>query len=137
MNDPKKELVRSWLTKAQHDLGSAQLLASSANPYLDTAIYHCQQAAEKAFKAFLVHHDVDFEKKHNLSILVDLCKQIEPGFQAFQDAATILTPYATAYRYPGEFFGPEPDTQQVQDALQLAKQIFDFVVDHLPEDTRP
>lgn len=25
---------------------------------------------------------------------------------------------------------------KVQDALQLAKQILDFVVDHLPEDTR-
>lgn len=26
---------------------------------------------------------------------------------------------------------------KVQDALQLAKQILDFVVAHLPEDTRP
>jgi HEPN domain-containing protein len=111
MDDPKKELVRSWLSKAQHDLGSAELLTSSAAPYLDTAIYHCQQAAEKAFKAFLVHHDVDFEKKHNLSILVDLCKEIEADFQDFQEVATILTPYATVYRYPGEFFETEPDMQ--------------------------
>lgn len=53
MDEAKKELVKSWLAKAQHDLGSAQLLANNANPYFDTAIYHCQQAAEKALKAFL------------------------------------------------------------------------------------
>jgi len=62
MDNAKAELVKSWLTKAQHDLGSAQLLANNVNPFFDTAIYHCQQIAEKALKAFLVYHDVEFEK---------------------------------------------------------------------------
>lgn len=137
MDDAKKELVRSWLAKAEHDLGSAELLANSANPYLDTAIYHCQQAAEKAFKAFLVHHDVGFEKKHNLSILVDLCRQIDSNFQDFQDAASTLTPYATVYRYPGEFFESEPDPQQMKEALELAKLVLDFVLGQLPADIHP
>lgn len=48
MDDPKIELVQSWLTKARNDLGSARRLASDPDPYLDIAIYHCQQAAEKA-----------------------------------------------------------------------------------------
>jgi HEPN domain-containing protein len=26
-------------------------------PYLDTAVYHCQQAAEKAIKAYLTYRD--------------------------------------------------------------------------------
>lgn len=51
MNSAKKELVRSWLIKAQNDLGSAKRLASEPDPYLDTAIYHCQQGAEKSLKA--------------------------------------------------------------------------------------
>ncbi len=137
MDEAKRELVRSWLTKAEHDLGSAELLAKSAIPYLDTAIYHCQQAAEKAFKAFLVHHDVEFEKKHNLSVLVDLCKAIEPRFADFHNAAILLTPYATIYRYPGEFFEVMPDVEQVQVALELAKKILDFVVKLLYEDRLP
>jgi len=48
MTDAKAQLVRGWLTKAQHDLDSARVLAANAPPLLDTAIYHCQQAAEKA-----------------------------------------------------------------------------------------
>ncbi len=133
MDEAKKNLVRSWLTKARHDLGSAQLLANDANPYLDTAIYHCQQAAEKALKAFLVYHDTDFEKKHNLSVLVDLCAAIEPMFQNFQEAAAVLTPYATVFRYPGEFFEAEPDKQQVETAIKLAKEVVEFVINQLPE----
>jgi HEPN domain-containing protein len=48
MTDAKAQLVQSWLTKAQHDLASARVLAASGPSLLDTAIYHCQQAAEKA-----------------------------------------------------------------------------------------
>ncbi|MCL4708402.1 HEPN domain-containing protein [bacterium] len=137
MDDPKIELVQSWLTKARNDLGSARRLASDPEPYLDIAIYHCQQAAEKALKGFLVYHDIEFEKNHNLTILVDLCKGIEPSFQLFDDAAATLTPYATGYRYPNEFFEPNPDEQEVKEAIQLAQQIFDFIRDHLPEAARP
>ncbi|NUO83000.1 HEPN domain-containing protein [candidate division KSB1 bacterium] len=136
MDEAKKELVQSWLIKAEHDLGSAELLANSTTPYLDTAIYHCQQAAEKALKAFLVYHDIAFEKKHSLSILVDLCRQIDSNFQDFQDAASTLTPYATVYRYPGEFFESEPDPQQMKEALELARLILDFALARLPQDTR-
>jgi len=48
MTDAKTQLVQSWLTKAQHDLASARVLSTAHPPLLDTAIYHCQQAAEKA-----------------------------------------------------------------------------------------
>lgn len=46
MDEAKRELVQSWLIKAQHDLAAARKLAADPNPYLDMAIYHCQQAAE-------------------------------------------------------------------------------------------
>jgi len=54
MTDAKAQLVQSWLAKAQHDLAAARVLAASAPPLLDTAIYHCQQATEKAIKGYLV-----------------------------------------------------------------------------------
>ena len=57
MTDAKAQLVRNWLTKAQHDLASARVLAESTPPLLDTAIYHCQQAAEKAIKGYLVYQE--------------------------------------------------------------------------------
>ena len=60
MDDAVRELVFGWLTKARHDLASARLLGSGSSPVLDTAIYHCQQAAEKALKGFLLYHGEPF-----------------------------------------------------------------------------
>lgn len=137
MADAKSELVRTWLIKARNDLGSANRLANGSETYYDTAIYHCQQAAEKAFKAFLVHHDIEFEKIHNLNVLVDLCIAIDAEFNNYLDAAAILTPYATSYRYPNELFELEPEKTQIEEALKLAEQIFNFVMKRLPEAVRP
>ena len=53
----KQELVRNWLTVAQHDLAASGKLSTGPDPYLDVAIYHCQQTAEKALKGYLVFHD--------------------------------------------------------------------------------
>ena len=70
MSDAKDELTRSWLLKAQRDLLSAKELAEADFPLLDTAAYHCQQTAEKAIKAFLLYHDIRFEKTHDIEVLV-------------------------------------------------------------------
>ncbi len=50
MDGAKRELVAARLTKAQHDLASARKLAEPPDSLLDTALYHCQQSAEKAVK---------------------------------------------------------------------------------------
>ena len=45
MDKATLELAGNWLLKAQRDLATARKLAAGPEPYLDTAIYHCQQAA--------------------------------------------------------------------------------------------
>ena len=137
MDNAKKELVMSWFIKAKNDLGSAQLLANSSEPFYDTAIYHCQQAAEKALKASLVYNDIIFDKVHNITKLVELCAKNNSEFKNYLEAAEILTPYATAFRYPGEFFELEPDEAQVDEALQLAKEILEFTQKQLPKEFQP
>ena len=137
MDEAKIRLVKSWLTKAHRDLGSSKALMDQTPPYLDTAIYHCQQAAEKALKAFLTFHNILFDKTHNLSSLLDLCEQVDSDFQNYYEAAATLTPYATAFRYPSEFFEEEPDEEQVREALKFSEQILNFVLDRLPQGTRP
>lgn len=58
MDERKNDLVKEWLLKVMDDFGSAQVLANYSPPYYGTALYHCQQAAEKAFKAFLVFNNI-------------------------------------------------------------------------------
>lgn len=131
----KQELVRNWLIKAQHDLASARKLSTGPDPYLDVAIYHCQQAAEKAVKGFLVFHDQPFEKTHDVEVLVTLARQNNSGFSTWLEAAIRLTPYATEFRYPGDLLGPDRD--EFEQALEAASGLYVFVLALLPPDVHP
>ena len=130
MGDAKNDLVRQWLLKSDHDLASAEKLSGGESPLLDTAIYHCQQAAEKALKGFLVFHDQRFEKTHDLEILINLSKKYRAEFKSLDDAGEILTPYATIYRYPGELIVPNND--EFNEAMETAKRVVTFVKSVLP-----
>jgi HEPN domain-containing protein len=68
MDEAATELVRDWLTRASHDLQAARVLATADPPLLDAAIYHCQQAAEKAVKAWLQSKDDPLRKTHDIEV---------------------------------------------------------------------
>ena len=86
MSEAKKRLVQIWLTKAEHDLMSAHVLAAQCPPLLDTAVYHCQQAAEKVVKGFLVFCDQAFDRVHDIEVLVRLAMPYETRFVDWLDA---------------------------------------------------
>ena len=137
MDESKIELVRDWLTRASHDLRSSRALASLDDPLLDTAIYHCQQAAEKSIKAWLQSNDDPFPKTHDIEDLVERAAGLNPDFRKFGKAASVLTPYVSAFRYPGGFEEPMPTREEFDEALQYAQDIYDFVLGQLPADARP
>jgi HEPN domain-containing protein len=130
--DAKRSLVRKWLTKARRDLLSAKRLSRGPEPYLDTAIYHCQQCVEKAVKGWLVYHDQSFEKIHDLRLLVTLASEIEPKFVEWFDVAEQVSPYATSYRYPGEVL--EPTEDEFQQVFKASGRVYDFVCSLLPSE---
>ncbi|MBM3333701.1 HEPN domain-containing protein [Candidatus Sumerlaeota bacterium] len=135
MTESKHGLVQAWLIKASRDLASARTLAYAENPLLDTAIYHCQQAAEKAVKGFLVFHDIRFEKIHLVGKLVALAATVVPQFAAYEERAEFLTPFATTFRYPGEALDVAFD--EFEEALQNAEDLYAFVLSLLPKEVRP
>lgn len=128
--DAKRSLVRKWLTKARRDLLSAKRLSQGKEPYFDTAIYHCQQTVEKSIKGWLVYNDQSFEKTHDLRLLVTQASEIEPKFAEWFDVAEQVSPYATAYRYPGEIL--EPDEAEFQQAFKSTTAFYDFICSLLP-----
>jgi HEPN domain-containing protein len=110
MDEAKSEMVQAWLVKAHHDLLSARKLSDGPDPLLDTAIYHCQQSAEKAIKALLVLHDQPFEKTHDVGVLLRLAVTYESSLSAMTVAADQLSRYAVIYRYPSD--EPEPEREE-------------------------
>lgn len=135
MTDAKVQLVRSWLTKASRDLASARVLSASEPALLDTAVYHCQQGAEKAVKGYLVFCDQEFERTHDIEVLIQKAVTNLPEFTDWVDVGIRLTPYARIYRYPG--YATEPTMGQFRQALTLAEGLYQFVLSSLPEEMHP
>ncbi|MGB2937989.1 MAG: HEPN domain-containing protein [Phycisphaerae bacterium] len=135
MGDAKRGLIKGWLTKALHDLTAARMVTASTEPLFDVGAFHCQQAAEKAVKAYLVFRDRPFPKTHDVAELIDRAGDFEAGFDRWRDAAGRLTQYATDARYPGLELAPS--RQEYEYAEQAAAGFYEFVCSLLPEDVRP
>lgn len=128
--DAKRSLVHNWLMKSRRDLLSAKRLGRGAEPYLDTAIYHCQQSVEKAIKGWLIYRDQPFEKIHDLRLLVTQASEVDPRFKDWIDFAVQVSPYATAYRYPGEIL--DPTDEEFKETFKVASKFYDFDCSMLP-----
>ena len=51
MKPETKAEVEAWLAKAQTDLRAARVDIAASRPIFGDALFHCQQAVEKALKA--------------------------------------------------------------------------------------
>lgn len=96
------DLVKEWLTKGRQDLDSARFLSDMKPLPKDIIGFHCQQAVEKCLKAYLVFHDIEPPRSHDLLYLKTKCKSIG-GIPELDDTIlSRLNPYAVEHRYPGE-----------------------------------
>ncbi|MEW6718173.1 MAG: HEPN domain-containing protein [Chloroflexota bacterium] len=135
MNDEKQRQIRNWLLKSRSDPGSARRLLKGPHPYLDTAVYHCQQAAEKVLKAYLAYHDIPFARTHDLTELVSMAESVETAFSMWRGTAQELTPYVVQFRYPGDIL--EPESGEARHAFQQAEALAAFVQQLLPDEVKP
>ena len=97
-------VTRDWIKKAEGDFSIAcrEIRARKA-PNYDGVCFHAQQCAEKYLKARLHAAGVRFSRTHNLGVLIDLAKKIEPEWEVVRPAARMLTDFAVRFRYPGAF----------------------------------
>ena len=137
MADQLARLTCDWLTKAKHDLQNARIVSSDPDGPLDTAIYHCQQAGEKALKGWLTWRGIPVAKTHDLTQLLTDAADDASDFLKFENATEILTPYVSAFRYPGLSDEQMPSREEFDLALQHAEAIYDFVVNRLPPEAQP
>ncbi|MDR1925151.1 MAG: HEPN domain-containing protein [Planctomycetaceae bacterium] len=118
------DLIEQWFQKAKSDLNAAKTLAKLKPPEKDIVCFHCQQAAEKALKAYLIFHDVEPERTHDLEKLCKDCGQYDDSFFKFLGIGKIMSKYAVQPRYPSYFLNiTETETEQ---AIEYAQSIYDF-----------
>jgi HEPN domain-containing protein len=92
--------ARAWLDQAANDLRRVTILLAVTPPDVEGALFHSQQAAEKAFKGFLTWHDIAFRRVHELGEIGRQCLQADPTLAELVQRANSLTRYAVRFRYP-------------------------------------
>jgi len=126
----RAEDTREWLGKAREDLQAARRLLKPPRRLSNSAVFHCQQAAEKALKGFLAWHDIPFRKTHNLLEIGGACVDFDPTLKELVDRAAPLTEYAWKFRYPGEVTAAS--ASEAEQALALADEIYKAIGTRLP-----
>ena len=123
--DKKLEYARRWFDKAKNDLLDADNNLSADKVPYDTVCFHCQQAAEKLLKGFLVAHGCEYPITHNLFVILDNVFKYEPEAESLRETLALLNPYSVEIRYPGDELTLTMDN--ASEARQAAQEVLDWV----------
>jgi HEPN domain-containing protein len=126
----KLEFTREWVSKAESDFKAAAFLLKSGGEYLFQIAFHAQQSAEKYIKAFLVWHQIEFTKTHDIEKLLALAAKVVPDLPEVLAEAKILTPFGVDYRYPGDY--PDVTPEDAEKAVTLAARVRNEIRNRLP-----
>ena len=124
-----------WLRFASMDIdASQQLYTQRINPRqrpVEIILYHCQQGAEKALKAYMVQNGRFPPKTHDLTELRLICKQWDSQFdnKRIINHCDFLDPFGVVVRYPNYYLSL--DSGHANRGLNSAKRIYDFVCTRL------
>lgn len=119
-----------WLLLAQADLKAAIKLIEGEDALVGPAVFHTQQCAEKALKAYLTYKEQPLKKTHDLAVLVRFCQQFDIDFAQLISNATDLNPYLSESRYPDDGY-MIPDLTTVKKSIKQAQSILEFVIQRI------
>lgn len=135
MQPEKATVARGWLSKAVDDLRGARIDLDADPPFIEDALFHCQQAAEKSLKGFLTAHDTLFKKTHDLDELGRVCLELDAGLADAIQSAIPLTVFAWEFRYPGD--SQVPSIKEANESLAVATVLYRAVLQRLPQSCQP
>ena len=96
----------------------------------DTVCFHCQQAAEKLLKAYLVGNGQTYPVTHDLFLILEKILSLNSDAEHLRDALAILMPYAVEVRYPDDWY--MPSAEDAQEARDAASEILHWFEKALP-----
>ena len=131
-----QELVKKWLLKADNDFFYAKASLEDELKFFDLICFHFQQSAEKYLKAYIIAHDLEFRKIHDLAALVETCKRDDSSFSEIQEACLFLQRFYIEPRYPASIMF-DYTKEDAEKALESAEIIRAFVIEKLKHETLP
>jgi len=125
MAENNYDLIKEWYKFAMTDYITAKHLHDTLYPKpLEIICYHCQQAAEKLLKGFLVSQNIDPPKTHDLLRICELCFEFNGSFVELKKFCQILNPYGVQPRYPNEIEILETDAAKSLESIQATINFF-------------
>lgn len=131
MRRPAKEEAWRWFTQAKDEFQDADDLRKRGRYYL--ALFHFQQASEKALKGYLYlkAKSVEVFYTHSIDDLLRMALEIDSDFQQVVTAKK-LDQYYIPTRYPNGLPGGIPsryydDPKEAEEAMNLAKKVIEIV----------
>jgi HEPN domain-containing protein len=123
MTKEQDEYLQNWLYRAKEDIAVIDsLFITDPAFYASTICFHAQQAVEKFLKAFLVYHNVDFPRTHDVDFLLIECKKIDS--KDFDIDLGSLADFGVNIRYPDDFYIPDKEeTILYRDIAHTIKKI--------------
>ncbi len=126
--DPVEE-GRRWLDQARLDLDDARYNRNGGRHSL--ACFLCQQAAEKALKAFLILKEMEEIRGHSVGDLCERAAALEDRFAGLADAARSLDVFYIPTRYPnglpgglpGRAFGADDSERALDRAERIIRAV--------------
>ena len=110
-----------------------QILVEHPKADLGMAIFHGQQAVEKAIKAVLSANRIIFPPTHNLLVLAKLVESAGLALPVDSGALERLTPYAVTVRYDDR----EIHTLTKDAARSIVDAILTWATAHIPPEPQP
>jgi len=128
MKKEANEYLKNWLFRANEDIAVLEtLFKSGPELYASTICMHAQQEVEKFLKAFLVYHNVDFPRTHDVDYLLLECQKIDA--KNFNIDLDNLGDYGVVLRYPDDFYVPDSEeTIRCHDIALSIKEIVDSII---------
>ena len=108
----KINIVKEWLDFASKDISCAKYLLDMCPVPLEIICYHCGQAAEKVLKGYLIQHNIEPNRTHDLRLLCKKCANYDKAFAEISQSCVNLTVYGGQPRYPLEIEIIESDMQK-------------------------
>jgi HEPN domain-containing protein len=121
-----RNIVKEWIEKADHDLGSAKLIYLHLPEYFDTIGFHCQQATEKYLKSMLEHFEIEYQRTHNLVYLLDLLSLKMDIQDEIYDKAILLNGFSVQIRYPDTTIYLTKD--ELETAIKISQEFRDLAI---------
>jgi HEPN domain-containing protein len=120
-----KKQVEAWISFAEKDILTVSEIIEKSE-LTNIATFHCQQAIEKYFKAYILESEKPIRKIHNLLTLYGTIKEIV-DLKIDEDLLATINDIYLESRYPGETGllddGSMPSVEQASSYFTFAKEV--------------